>query len=338
MDNILLSDIQSAVPLADVKLSSLSLSDDLLVSTFNSLIDSDNSKMPLSGGTLSGSLVVGENSKAIGKDSLAVGTLTKQPANTTIANYGFVCGDGKNYSGMMAFKVTAYDVSLSTLTLAAAEGPYGKLSECTVGEDVVVYMKNKEESHLVGAKYGGRTSDTDKVVIKVTDFPFESDKWALEWCLANNKLFVMFPSHPLVGTSSEGDGSVACGYNNIAMEDAAAFGTGCQSLGRYAFSAGAKNKSGYIGTTLGDGNIANGTGSIAMGFAESDIAPTNVKRYGTASVVHAYGAFAWSGGKEAYVIPNTDERKFTFNVNPKNGLSGFYVGDKSLAQLMCRKD
>ena len=77
MDNILLSDIQSAVPLADVKLSSLSLSDDLLVSTLNELISSDNGKMPLSGGTLSGSLVVGENSKAIGKDSLAVGTLTK---------------------------------------------------------------------------------------------------------------------------------------------------------------------------------------------------------------------------------------------------------------------
>lgn len=307
--------------------SSSALSDDLLVSTLNKVIDSDNCKMPLSGGTLSGSLVVGENSKAIGKDSLAVGTLARQPANTTVANYGFVCGDGKNYSGMMAFKATAYDVSLSTLTLDAAEGPYGKLSECAIGEDVVVYMKNKEENHLFGAKYGGRTSDTDKVVIKVTDFPFEADEWALKYCLANSKLFVMFPSHPLVGTHAEGDGSVACGYNCIAMEDAAAFGTGCQSLGRYAFSAGAKNKSGYIGTTLGDGNIANGAGSIAMGYAESDIAPTNAKRYGTASVVHASGAFAWSGGKEAYVVPNTTERQYTFNVNPRNGLSGFYIGD-----------
>jgi hypothetical protein len=332
MDNILLSDIQSAVPLADVKLSSLSLSADALVSTFNSLISSDNAKLPLSGGTLSGSLVVGENSKAIGKDSLAVGTLAGQPANTTIANYGFVAGDGKNYSGMMAFKATAYDISLSTLTLDAAEGPYGKLSDCKAGEDVVVYMKNKEENHLFGAKYGGRTSDTDKVVIKVTDFPFESDEWALKYCLANNKLFVMFPDHPLVGTCVEGDGSVACGYNCIAMEDAAAFCTGSQSLGRYAFSAGAKNKSGYIGTAFGCGNIANGTGSIAMGIAErSDITPTNKSRYGTAAVVNAYGAFAWSGGKDAYVVPNTAERQYTFNVNPKNGLSGFYVGDQSLA-------
>lgn len=79
--------------------------------------------MPLSGGVLSGSLTNGENSKASGTDSLAVGTLAGQKANTTIANYGMVVGDGKNYSGMMAFKVTAYDISLSTLTLDTAEGP-----------------------------------------------------------------------------------------------------------------------------------------------------------------------------------------------------------------------
>jgi hypothetical protein len=69
-----------------------------------------------------------------------------------------------------------------------------------------------------------------------------------------------------------------------------------------------------------------------MGIAErSDITPTNKSRYGTAAVVNAYGAFAWSGGKDAYVVPNTAERQYTFNVNPKNGLSGFYVGDQSLA-------
>jgi hypothetical protein len=57
MDNIQLSDIQSqTLRLADVKLSSLSLSADALVSTFNSLIDSDNAKLPLSGGELSGNL------------------------------------------------------------------------------------------------------------------------------------------------------------------------------------------------------------------------------------------------------------------------------------------
>ena len=42
MDNILLSDIQSAVPLADVKLSSLSLSTDAVLTTFNAVIDAVN--------------------------------------------------------------------------------------------------------------------------------------------------------------------------------------------------------------------------------------------------------------------------------------------------------
>ena len=39
-----------------MKLSSLSLSADALVSTFNKVIASDNAKMPLSGGELSGDL------------------------------------------------------------------------------------------------------------------------------------------------------------------------------------------------------------------------------------------------------------------------------------------
>ena len=58
MDNITSSDIIGDQKLADVKLSSLSLSADALVSTFNSLIDSDNAKLPLSGGTVTGDLSV----------------------------------------------------------------------------------------------------------------------------------------------------------------------------------------------------------------------------------------------------------------------------------------
>ena len=60
MDNITSSDIIGDQKLADVKLSSLSLSlsADALVSAFNSLIDSDNAKLPLSGGIVTGDLSV----------------------------------------------------------------------------------------------------------------------------------------------------------------------------------------------------------------------------------------------------------------------------------------
>ena len=60
MDNITSSDILGDQKLADVKLSSLSLSlsADALVGTFNSLIDSDNAKLPLSGGIVTGNLGV----------------------------------------------------------------------------------------------------------------------------------------------------------------------------------------------------------------------------------------------------------------------------------------
>ena len=73
MDKIQLSDIQGNVKLADVKLSSLSLSADALVSTFNSLIDSDNAKLPLSGGSISRSLLIGKHITSDGVASLAVG-------------------------------------------------------------------------------------------------------------------------------------------------------------------------------------------------------------------------------------------------------------------------
>jgi hypothetical protein len=58
MDNITSSDIIGDQKLADVKLSSLSLSADAVVGIFNSLIDSDNAKLPLSGGTVTGDLSV----------------------------------------------------------------------------------------------------------------------------------------------------------------------------------------------------------------------------------------------------------------------------------------
>ena len=61
MDKIELSDIQGNVKLADVKLSSLSLSADAVVGTINKVIDEVNSKgggdfLPLSGGTLTGAV------------------------------------------------------------------------------------------------------------------------------------------------------------------------------------------------------------------------------------------------------------------------------------------
>ncbi len=73
MDKIELSDIQGNTQLADVKLSSLSLSADKLVSIFNKVIDSDNAKLPLSGGQIVGSLLVGNHAVDEGTASLAVG-------------------------------------------------------------------------------------------------------------------------------------------------------------------------------------------------------------------------------------------------------------------------
>jgi hypothetical protein len=58
MDNITSSDIIGDQKLADVKLSSLSLSADALASVINKVIDSDNAKLPLSGGVISGDLGV----------------------------------------------------------------------------------------------------------------------------------------------------------------------------------------------------------------------------------------------------------------------------------------
>ena len=83
MDKIELSDIQGNVKLADVKLSSLSLSADAVVGTINKVIDEVNSKggrdfLPLSGGTLSGAVSSTSdiNVHGLSATSLAVGTDT----------------------------------------------------------------------------------------------------------------------------------------------------------------------------------------------------------------------------------------------------------------------
>jgi hypothetical protein len=83
MDKIELSDIQGNVKLADVKLSSLSLSADAVVSTINKVIDEVNSKgggdfLPLSGGTLTGAVSSTSDVTVDGKltvgDKIAIAT------------------------------------------------------------------------------------------------------------------------------------------------------------------------------------------------------------------------------------------------------------------------
>ena len=241
MNKIQLSDIHSDVKLADLKLSTLSLSANAIVSKFNDIIDSDNSKLPLGGGTISGNLAVGNLNFAIGENALAI-------------------GDGGNYAGMMGFKVLSADMDKCILSIQAELGAENALSDVAEGEDVMVYYRNLEtnpngQESMFQSRYCG-TVPGEVNLISVTLVPGVKP---------NNQSYVLFPEHPLIGDLVLGPGAFAAGYNNVAMEDGSAIGCNNRSRGRYGHSIGTSNSAGYYGIAIGTGNSAYGTHSIAMG-------------------------------------------------------------------------
>ena len=80
----------------------------------------------------------------------------------------------------------------------------------------------------------------------------------------------------------------------------------------------------------GSDTKALGMYSHAEGFSTT-AAGSNSHADGYGAVVNADKAYGWSG-TGTYTIPST--RSGTFNINPKGGTSGFYIGETSLATLL----
>ena len=110
-----------------------------------------------------------------------------------------------------------------------------------------------------------------------------------------NHYIACFPDIPLISTNSD----VGC-ENNMTF--------GCAAIGE------ANNTIGYNSFAIGRSNTAEGNYSMALGY--------NARAKNNNS-------FAWSGG-DAYSVSGVGQ----FGINPKGGINGFYIGDKTLGEYI----
>ncbi len=135
-------------------------------------------------------------------------------------------------------------------------------------------------------------------------------------------------------TFSFGSGEAAGEYA-VAMGGGNAYGT--QSMG----VCGSRGSYGLASFSQGGESVANGSHSMATGYSVSAVGTcSHAEGFSTAAFgdySHAEGrnciakhdnSFAWSGNWTQY-SSNADG---SFNIDPVNGLSGFYIGKTSLAE------
>jgi len=78
-------------------------------------------------------------------------------------------------------------------------------------------------------------------------------------------------------------------------------------------------------------NLAYGSYTHAEGKSTSAFGEYSHTAGQSVSSMAAY-SFAWSGRGAQYKVPA--ERSGTFNIDPVNGLSGFYIGDSNLSLML----
>lgn len=81
----------------------------------------------------------------------------------------------------------------------------------------------------------------------------------------------------------------------------------------------------------GYGNDPTGIGDIATGY-KSKATSNFAQAHGYQAKVSSDFGYVWNGDNSLSTY--ADHGRGTFNVNPKNGLSGFYIGDENLKEIV----
>ena len=81
----------------------------------------------------------------------------------------------------------------------------------------------------------------------------------------------------------------------------------------------------------GYGSNINGIGGIATGY-KSYVKSNFAQSHGYQSTVSSDFGYVWNGDNQ--ISDYSDHGNGTFNINPKNGISGFYIGDDSLKEII----
>ena len=135
--------------------------------------------------------------------------------------------------------------------------------------------------------------------------------------------------------------TVAMGYNNKAQkQDSIAIGQNNNVAGSPAVAIGkGNNVSCTNGVCIGDTNTISGTNAVAIGTMNKANGDYAIAMGGKARA-NSDGSFTWSGSNKANIVlypQYFDHGKGTFNVNPVGGLSGFYIGEQSLNDILSSK-
>jgi hypothetical protein len=110
--------------------------------------------------------------------------------------------------------------------------------------------------------------------------------------------------------------------------------------GNPAVAIGKSNKvSCSSGVSIGDTNTISGQNAVAIGTLNNANGKYAIAMGGKARA-NSDGSFTWSGSDKVHIAiypEYFDHGKGTFNVNPAGGLSGFYIGEQSLNDILLAK-
>lgn len=81
----------------------------------------------------------------------------------------------------------------------------------------------------------------------------------------------------------------------------------------------------------GYGSNVNGIGGIATGY-KSQVKSNFAQSHGYQSTVSSDFGYVWNGNNQ--ISDYVDHGNGSYNINPKNGLNGFYIGNDNLSNII----
>lgn len=85
------------------------------------------------------------------------------------------------------------------------------------------------------------------------------------------------------------------------------------------------------GISQGYGSNVNGIGGIATGY-KSQVSSNFAQSHGYQAKVSSDFGYVWNGNNTLSTY--SDHGNGSFNINPRDGLSGFYIGDENLSNII----
>lgn len=270
-----------------------------------------------------------------------------------------------NKHGIKAWYWTGVDKENNYIYLTNNEADKGNGSTTLIENFNSGYAKNDIVTIINNNNYddGYTVLNVNGNRIQLNYIPFNSVEPALSSAQLSSKYTIKNLSKPNVGCVYIGESSVSIGAENTVNGNGScsigykntAYGAYSMSQGRECVSQGyTSHAEGYNTKAIGHSSHAEGRDNVA-GHWDSHVEGNNNQCLGMHSHAeglntyiskdshscHASGCnvriegtrtFAWNQSDDTYIVPQSRNR--TFNINPKNGIKGIYIGHKNLVDCV----